>query len=98
MSWRGGGGINCSISKGQQTAAAAAAQDSVLPAIINRLKDHVLDLCQQKFSSNVLEKLLTTSPEPHKQVLIEGVIAAGKKDTGNVAEHLLFHQYCVVGE
>lgn len=65
----------------------------VLPPMIDALKDHVLDLCQQKFSSNVLEKLLTTAPDPHKQVLIQGVLTAGKLKTSEVAEHLLFHQY-----
>ncbi|CAD7936387.1 unnamed protein product [Amoebophrya sp. A25] len=68
-------------------------QQQVLPPMIKALKDHVLDLCQQKFSSNVLEKLLTTAPDVHKQVLIQGVLAAGKLETTEVAKHLLFHQY-----
>lgn len=40
-----------------------------------------------------LEKLLTTAPEPHKNVLVGGVLNAGKLDTSQVVENLLFHQY-----
>lgn len=61
--------------------------------MIERLKDHVLELCQQKFSSNVLEKVLTTAPESHKNMLIQGVLNAGKMETSEVVQHLLFHQY-----
>ncbi|CAD7936389.1 unnamed protein product [Amoebophrya sp. A25] len=67
--------------------------DFVLPQMIERLKDHVLDLCQQKFSSNVLEKVLTTAPDSQKAVLIQGVLTAGKMEIHNVVQHLLFHQY-----
>eukprot|EP00392_Amoebophrya_sp_AT5.2_P010083 g10136.t1 len=88
----------------QHVLSTTTSYDFVLPQMIERLKDHVLDLCQQKFSSNVLEKVLTTAPESHKNMLIEvemnfykqrflGVINAGKMDIHSVVQHLLFHQY-----
>jgi len=46
----------------------------VLPRMIEKLKDHMLELCQQKFSSNVLEKLLTTANEKHCLTLINSII------------------------
>ncbi|CAD7942635.1 unnamed protein product [Amoebophrya sp. A120] len=77
----------------QHVLSTTTSYDFVLPQMIERLKDHVLDLCQQKFSSNVLEKVLTTAPESHRNMLIEGVVNAGKMDVSNVVQHLLFHQY-----
>jgi len=77
----------------QHVLATTRSYDYVLPSMIERLSDHVLDLCQQKFSSNVLEKVLTTAPESHKNLLIVGVLNAGRMDVHNVVQHLLFHQY-----
>lgn len=69
------------------------AQQSVLPQMIEKLKDHMLELCQQKFSSNVLEKLLTTASEQHCLRLINCIIQPTSDDASSVIENLLFHQY-----
>ena len=71
-------------------------RDLLLPAMVDQLKDHCYHLCQQKYSSNVLEKVLTNAPEGHKNLLIQGLYA--KKDgqgvvNEDVVKQLLFHQY-----
>jgi len=65
----------------------------VLPQMIEKLKDHMLELCQQKFSSNVLEKLLTTASDQHCLRLINCIINPTSSDASLVIENLLFHQY-----
>lgn len=72
----------------------------VLPRMIEKLKGHMLELCQQKFSSNVLEKLLITASKENCNILINCIIHSEDKDDpklrkadGEVIETLLFHQY-----
>lgn len=67
---------------------------NVLADMIAQVKDHVLDLCQQKFGSNVLEKLLKTAKSESRAQLIDGVLNADKGfDATKAASSLLFHQY-----
>lgn len=66
-------------------------KDLILTGVMDHVKDHVLDLCQQKFSSNVLEKILTVANDPTP--LVEGVLNAGGLEPKQVVEHLLLHQY-----
>jgi len=63
-----------------------------IPQMIDKLKDHALELSQQKFSSNVLEKLLTTASDRERLPLIHRILDAMRCDTAEV-EKVLFHPY-----
>jgi len=74
----------------------------VLPRMIEKLKGNMLELCQQKFSSNVLEKLLITASKENCNILINCIIhpetegkdeSKQRKADAEVIETLLFHQY-----
>jgi len=65
-----------------------------LGRIVDALKNDVYELSRQKFSSNVLEKLLLSASDPDRLKLVNGVMNPNcEVQPSEAVRTLLFHQY-----
>merc|ERR1719343_446586 len=61
--------------------------------IIDALKGQIFDLCQQKFSSNVLEKCLLHSGEQDRNKIVNEILSPPSCSPSEGVRLLIFHQY-----